>query len=62
MPLIGYGVAQSFGYMDITAANLKQIMPNAVKNVRRNPHFSVNAYVSANTRYVTPALSVVVVS
>lgn len=26
--------------MDITAANLKQIMPNAVKNVGRNPHFS----------------------
>ena len=26
--------------MDITAANLKQVMPNAVKNVGRNPHFS----------------------
>ena len=26
--------------MDISAANLKQIMPNAVKNVRRNPNFS----------------------
>ena len=26
--------------MDISAANLKQIMPNAVKNVARNPHFS----------------------
>ena len=26
--------------MDITAAKLKQIMPNAVKNVGRNPHFS----------------------
>jgi putative chitinase len=25
--------------MDITAANLKQIMPNAVKNVGRNPNF-----------------------
>lgn len=26
--------------MDITAAKLKQIMPNSPKNVERNPHFS----------------------
>lgn len=48
--------------MRITASKFRQIMPNAPKNVGRNPHFSVTAYISANTRYASPALSVVVVS